>query len=463
MKSFIGKHKVFVLILLLFFIVKLYSLFIAHDIWWDSSVYAGMGKYIYSSGKVGLWETSRPIVWPLMLGFFWKLNLNYIFFGKLLAILFSLGTLVLTYLIAHKLFNRKIAVISVIFLSLSSTFFLFNSIMHAEIPSTFFMLLGFYLFIRKNYNLSGLFLGIAFMTRFFQIFAFITLSLLLFYLVVKKKEPYRKLFFFSMFFLIPVLPYLILNYILYNNPFYPFILQSFMTKYTGWVFSQPFYFYFIALIKENILVLFSILGLLFIFKRFDSKKPSLDMLSLVLVFLFIFIPYNLVAHKEMRLLIPALPFLYILTSYGLFYFINLFKKNKNLILSLLMMIFLIFNVPNLKFDKYEDNLGPFYKYIQTKNIDNGLWISNPAFIAHSDLKVNNLIYYPLYNSKKINELAVNIGNAKHILINTCDLLPCPSSDIFCDQKHDDFINLLKNNFNIELFSKNKQCEYYIFN
>jgi hypothetical protein len=235
-----------------------------------------------------------------------------------------------------------------------------------------------------------------------------------------------------------------------------------MTQYTGWIFSQPFYFYFINLVKENILVLFSVLGLLFIFKKFDSKKPSLDILSLVLVFLFIFVPYNLVAHKEMRLLIPALPLLYILTSYGLFYFVNMFRKNKTLILSSLLIIFLILSVPKLSFDKYEDNLDPFYNYIQTKKIDNGLWISNPSFIAFSSNKADELIYYPLYNSEKIDILTANINNAKHILINTCDILPCPPSDYSCEQKHNDFIDLLKNNFNLESFSKNKQCEYYIF-
>ena len=27
-----------------------------------------MGKYIFSLGKVGLWEPARPIIWPLILG-----------------------------------------------------------------------------------------------------------------------------------------------------------------------------------------------------------------------------------------------------------------------------------------------------------------------------------------------------------------------------------------------------------
>jgi predicted membrane-bound dolichyl-phosphate-mannose-protein mannosyltransferase len=193
------KHRLFLLIFLLFLIVKVFSLFVAHDIWWDSSVYIGMGKYIYSFGEIGLWEISRPIVWPLILGFFWKTGLDYVLFGKILVVLFSLGTLLLTYLIAGRLFNKKIALLASVFLSLSSTFFVFGNVLHTEIPSAFFVLLGFWFFIRKEYNFSGLFFGLAFMTRFFQIFAFISLFLLLSYFVMKKKESFNALFFFCFF------------------------------------------------------------------------------------------------------------------------------------------------------------------------------------------------------------------------------------------------------------------------
>mgnify|MGYP001208704088 CR=1 FL=1 len=450
-------HKVFLIIFLLFFVVKIFSLFVSHDIWWDSSVYLGMGKYIYSSGEAGLWEPSRPLVWPLMLGFFWEMGIDYVLSGRLLVIIFSSGILLLTYLIANELFDKKIAIIASLFLFLSQTFFLFGNILHTEIPSALFVLLGFYFFVKKKYNFSGLFLGIAFMTRFFQIFAFIPLILLLFYLFVKKKEPYKALFYFSLYFLIPVVPYLISNYILYDNPFYPFLLQSWMSEYTGWVFSQPFYFYFVNLVKENVLVLFSILGFIFVFKKFDLNK-----ISLVLLFLFVFVPYNLVAHKEMRLLITALPFLYILTAYGLLGFVNNFKKNKTLLLSLLLIIFFILTIPKLKFDRYDDNLDLFYDYIDNEKIMGGLWISNPAFIAYSDAKADELIYYPLYNSEKIDFLIDNIDNAEHVLLNTCDLLPCPSPDIACNQKHNTFFNLLKGRFVLVSNTKYAQCEYYIF-
>jgi len=457
MKLQIKEHKLFFVFFIVIAIVYLSSFFVQHDIWWDSSVYLGMGKFLYSSGDVGLWEASRPIVQPLILGFFWKLGFDAVLLGKIIVVLFSLGIIFLTYLIAVDLFDKKIAFIASLLLSLSSTFFLFVNILHTEIPSTFFALLGFYFFIKKRYNFSGSFLGIAFMTRFFQIFAFIPLFLLLTYLIMKKKESINSMVMFLIFFLIPVIPYLVLNYFLYNNPFYPFLLQAFMTTHTGGNFYQPFYFYFINLVKENILSLFSLLGLIFIF-----KKPNFKKISIAVVFLSVFVPYNLIAHKEMRLLIPTLPFLYILTSYGIFYFANLFKKKKVLILSLLLIVFLLFNIPKLKFEEYEDNLDVFYDYVESAKIDNGLWISNPAFIAYSDLKSDELIYYPLYDSGKINELTGKIGNAKHVLINTCDLLPCPPKDNLCNQKNDDFLAMLEERFDLFSYEGKGQCEHYIF-
>jgi len=244
---------------------------------------------------------------------------------------------------------------------------------------------------------------------------------------------------------------------LYNNPVRPFILQSFMTKYTGWVFHQPFNFYFINLLRENILILFSILGIFLIIKKYKFEK-----LALIVIILIAFIPYNLVAHKEMRLLIPILPLLYILTSYGVMNFCSMFKKNKNLILAFLLIVFLFFNVPKLNFDNYDVNFKLFYDYINSNKIENGLWISNPAMIAHSNLKASELIYFPLYNSEKIDYLIENIDNANHILINTCDILPCPPYDDSCNEKSNDFISFIKNRFDLVSETIDGKCSHYIF-
>jgi 4-amino-4-deoxy-L-arabinose transferase-like glycosyltransferase len=451
-----NEYKEILIIIGIFLIVESFFFFNFQEVYWDEAVYVGMGKFIYSFGKVGLYEPARPLVLPVLLGFFWKINVN-LLLGRLLIIIFSLGLILLTYLISFKIFNKKIAIFSSLFLAFSSTFFLFSQKMLTGIPSTFFTLLGFYLLIKKYYRLSGLIFGIAFMSRFFQIFTIISVFLFLILLVIRKKVSLKHFLKLLLFFLIPITPYLILNSFLFKNPLYPFLLQSYMTKYTGWLFHKPFYFYFINLIRENILIPFSIIGMILILKQKKFNKWLI-----LITFLFGFIAFDLTPHKEMRLLIPILPFLYILTSCGLFYFVDLFKKNKKLILSLFLIIWFVQTLSQLKYYSYKDNLDPFYNYMSNTEINSGLWISNPAFIIYSNEKAEELIYYPLYNSEKIKKLQTKIEKAKHVLLNTCDVLPCPPNDKTCNQEHDNFLNILNKNLNIVFYQKYGECEYYIF-
>ena len=86
-KKIIRKNKELAVILAAALMSRLYFLFYYNGLLWDSSVYAGMGKFIFSLGKAGLWEHIRPVLLPFFLGIFWKLNLDAIFFGQILEIL----------------------------------------------------------------------------------------------------------------------------------------------------------------------------------------------------------------------------------------------------------------------------------------------------------------------------------------------------------------------------------------
>lgn len=427
------------------------------DLWWDSSVYLGMGKYIYSLGKVGLYEESRPLVWQLILGFFWKLGLDAIFFGRLMVLIFGIGTVICTYLIAYELLDKRMALLSSFLLAFSPTFFLFNSIVFTETPAAFFVMLGLYFFIKKKYNFAGLAFGIAFMTRFFQIFFIAAIYLFFIYSVYKKKANIKQFFTSITLFSTPIAPFLILNFILFNNPFYPFVLQAWMTKFTGWIFHKPFSFYFENLIKENVLTLFLILGIFLIFKKEKDMK-----LIIPSVFLLAFMPYNFAAHKEMRFLISLFPLIYMLASYGIIKFSEYFSKYGKTALFLIIIMGVFHVAPQLRLDNYDDQLDPFYDFMENKDVKKGLWISNPSFIAHTDAKAGELIYYPLYNTNKIMDLSTKISSAKHILINSCDISPCPPYEKECSKEHEKFIALLAKNFKAELNEKHDGCDYYIF-
>ena len=274
-------NKLFIVILVFFIILKIITLFVQSDLMWDSAVYMGMGKQIYSLGRVGLWEPSRPLVWPLIIGFFWKTGFNFILSAKILVILFSFGCAILVYIIAAKIFDNRVAFYTALFFIFSPTFFIFGGIPVSDVPSLFFLLLSIFYFIRKKDKLCGCFLGISFMTRFFQIFFIIPILIIYLSLWIRGKIRLKNITNFALFFMIPIMPYFLLNVYLYKNPFYPFVLQSFMTKNTGWIFYHPLNYYFINLFRENFLTLFSITGVFLIFRKSNFNKTSKILIFLI--------------------------------------------------------------------------------------------------------------------------------------------------------------------------------------
>jgi len=460
-KNYFIKSQTLYLILFLFFISNLFILILQKNVWWDAAVYAGMGKYIFSFGSAGLWESSRPLVWPVILGLFWKLNLDVVFFGKLLSLLFSVGVLYFTYLIGEEIFDKKTAILSVLLLALTSTFFFFSTIMLSGIISTFFVLTGIYFFIRKNYFFSGLFFGLGFMTRFLQLMIFLTI--LLIFLVYNKKEHnyFRNFGKLIISFLIPVFSYLILNYYLYGNILHSFFLQALLTKLTGWMYFEPWWFYFVELFKENFLYVFALFGLFVLFKdELDIKKSAV-----VYPLLIFFLLFSFTQHKEMRFLIVLFPFLFLITSVGLVRFFEYINNRKIripliyiLIIFILQSFFVIYLNEKSEFGK-ENRFLVFQEFLGDSK--EKVWVSNPVYAIFSDENIDELIYYPVFDQEKINFLNTNLKNVDAILLDTCDIL-CNPNDEVCSKAKNKLISNMKNQFKIDYVNIYEECEQFIF-
>jgi len=443
------------LILLCFLSIKIFHLIFQKGISWDSAVYIGMGKHIFSLGKTGLWEPARPLVWPFILGFIWKINLDPMIWGRILELMFSLGCIYITYLIGKETFNENIALLSSILLAFSPTFLFYSSTLLTGIPSTFFALLSVYFFIKERYALTGFLIGISFATRFLQL---LTLLPILFILVLYKKRKLQKTIKLACGISIVIIPYLIINFLLYKNPIHPLLLQSFMAKYTGWIFHQPPSFYFIRLLKENLLILFAIIGTIAILTKKDYKKTTI--LSIFLLFLAFF---TLIAHKEMRFTIVFLPYLYLITSYGIFKSLSSINKKKitYTVITIIGIIWLTQQTIQITTPQYQE-YPEFGNYLEKDEVKNNIWVTNPIFIVNSNKKADELIYYPLYNSKKIGLLKEKLPKAEHILIDTCDILPCPPEDVDCNEKTTEFLNTIKKDFQTFHYKKERNCEEFIF-
>lgn len=452
-----NKNKKIYFLITIFLIAQFFTISYYKEVWWDAAVYVGMGKYVYSNGNSGLWEESRPVVWPLILGFIWKVGLNTILIGRLLEILIGGLCILLTYSICKKLFNEKTALLASILLALSPTFFFFSGIMLTETVSAFFALTAIYSLISKRHFISGFFFGLSFTTRFLQLFTFI--SLVLVYSMHNKQnvKNFKKII---IGFAITLLPYLILNFTLYNNSIYPFTHQILLTQNSGWFAYQPLSFYFMQLFNENILYLLGFAGMFLMLRNKDTNKKLI-----AAAFLLLFIFFNLMKQKEMRFLIILMPYLYILISVSIFYIINKFK-NKYLRTAIygIMAISLVFSIISIpSYYKIEANKPSQYSALQErfKEAYGNIWISNPVISAFSDKKISNIMYYPFFNNDKKEELIRDSSKADFIFMDSCDLA-CRPKDNLCEEDKKELITYFKNNNKIDYSSVIYGCEQYIF-
>ena len=100
-----------------------------------------------------MWEESRPLILPVILGVGWFLDLDIVYFGRLVSIIFAVLVVYLTYIIGIKLFSKKIALLAAFFTAFSYNFLFFSPSILTGIPSTFFVLFAFYFFLNNRFFL----------------------------------------------------------------------------------------------------------------------------------------------------------------------------------------------------------------------------------------------------------------------------------------------------------------------
>ncbi len=313
------------IILGLFFIIELWYSVQPMGLWWDSAIYIGMGKYLFSSGTIGVWEAFRPPLLPIIYGSFWKLCFDPIIVGKILAVACALGAVYVTYLLSEKV-KEGSGIISMIFLGFSPIFLAFSVIPLSDIPSTFICLCAVYAFLNKKYTWSGAFVGIAFLARFPQA---LMLTPLLFTLVLSSKN-YKATIINSLkiliSFFVVISPYLISNYILYHNPLYPIIKgnQVAIASLNNSNYYVSYFYYLKNIFIQNPLIILSLIFLFIVVKNFQKINTQTRTAYLIILMTLIIIGsyFSSLDHKELRYSIAFLPYLFIAASVGLSYILE---------------------------------------------------------------------------------------------------------------------------------------------
>lgn len=408
-------HKIFFkgkrlnhIFLIIFFnlIFKLLMFFNMPDLWWDSASYIGIGKYIWTLGEVGFWNPVRPLVLPLILGFFWKIGFSEVVIGRLLQVIFSCLVVYFSYKISFKIFkSEKISLFIAFFIAIDPI--IFNNVQHV-LTSTMacsFALIGVYsvlkFYEKKNIRwlvLGGAFLSLAFLSRL--TFALIVIPVGI-YMLFKDdliKEKFIRVGVISLSFITVLLPYFILNYKLYGNFLYPYIRGIYEIGLAGEAVSYPLMFYLFTLPVLVPMFVFVVIGLYFIF-----RKISLDKVLLLLLFFIPFIYHMfLVDVKVNRYSIIFLPYLYMISVYGFFRFLNNFKKKKFFVG--ILVVFLVFScIISLKEDirylRYGNSESQqflennYYDHFSGDEFYGKVVLSsNPYPLAYSDVRLYSFFF-----------------------------------------------------------------------
>jgi 4-amino-4-deoxy-L-arabinose transferase-like glycosyltransferase len=455
------------IILAVALVIRLIFAFSWHEILWDSGVYIGMGKYLFSAGNSGLWEHIRPPFIPIMLGIFWKLGLNPALFGRLFEILLMLGIVWLTYQLARDWWDEKTAIIASLIVALSPIFYYLSFHQYTEIPHTFFALLALWLFTKERYYWSGFAVGVAYVSKFT---AGIFIVVLIAALVCSKKG--KKIVPALAGFMTIIIPYALYSWLAYGSPFATAAAaQDTISKVLGCnvLHNKPWWYYgwWISITETNLHFL-AIPGLYALWKRWE-KQHMLYALSLLLPALYLI---QLHCH-DYRYLTLTLPFIAMLTALGFVWISDLFKIKKNwafflvaTVLGIWMLNSSITYYYGNELQQQDEIAERYFAYINGKNFSGEIWTANPIIAAHTNAKLEK-IYYPVYGTN-VSEYFTDYVKAYHdkisvIMMDNCGGgIICPPDDSECPQKTDELITEIDSKFTRMFDKSSGRCWYRIW-
>lgn len=138
--------------------------------WLAINLAEGSGYNIAEGESLNEIRSWRVPVFPLTLAFFYKIIGNGFLVSKLPSLIFGMGTIIMTYLLAEKLFSKKAALISALFVGVTPFLALSSAEIMTESMYTFFLITSLYFMLSLNTGkrrpiLVGTFIGLAYLTR----------------------------------------------------------------------------------------------------------------------------------------------------------------------------------------------------------------------------------------------------------------------------------------------------------
>lgn len=295
-------------LIIISFLLKFLFLFLYPGLWWwDEAVYLGLADNI-PEGQYSLdgelLETFRPPVFPLIIS---PISGHPEGVRVFVAVL-SIFSVILTYYLAREFFSRDVALFSALFLSTNQLFLFFSTKALTETLFMVFLSLSIIFLVKRKgppfLLLSGIFCGLAFMTRYLGtilILAYLLYFLYLFFSGKQKRRVINELSLLVLGFLLALSPWFLMN-----NHYYGNILGGYLDNFQVYSDAIPSDFsqYFVQFNRIfGYQIIFILGGLCFSLKsKYRDHRILLSLLFLLPILLFVLAP-----HKEARYLLSYYP------------------------------------------------------------------------------------------------------------------------------------------------------------
>ena len=222
-------------ILILALCLRLYYFFLTKDqaLWWDGLCYGSLAKnFIYHQWDASLMilkeANIRPMLFPLIWSLFMRLNFPEIASKFILEIIPSFFTVLFVYLIAKKLYNKRIALISSFIFAVSWMHLFYSVRMLTHIPGLLASLASIYCFFKaldsekinfKYFSSAVFLLFISALLRW--TYGLAGVAFLLFLIITRKSKFVKQKSFWAGGVLgsIPIIIFFAVNLIKYNKLF----------------------------------------------------------------------------------------------------------------------------------------------------------------------------------------------------------------------------------------------------